>query len=212
MIILLDAAPADTATVAFITKWNDAHATQDTNALLALYAAKVATNGNIVSAGDLVKRKMAGFAANPSWRQSIGDVTTERSADGKDAWAHFTKKITDDKNETKEYPMLVIVREEEIIEENDDLAGWCKNKDTTTNGKTLPGFKLSAATAVAAVRESKHFAESRKRVPYLGTDLFGFGCAKRCLVPKRECGFHFRMKTWSRRRIPSSSNGSTSTR
>jgi hypothetical protein len=80
-----------------------------------------------------------------------------------------------------------------IVEESDDPPDWCINKDKTTNAKMHPGFKLSAVSAVSAVRESKHFGELKTRIPHVGSDLFGFGCAKRCAVPRRECGYHFRL-------------------
>lgn len=195
VIILLDAAPPSSpqaaAAIALVTKWSTAHQQGDAQELQALFAPKVVVNGATVSAADHAKKSIH---QNPDLRLSIGEVRAETTPDGKDTYAHFTKKLTEAKGETTtEYPRLVIVRDGVIVEDSDDPPDWCINKDKTTNAKMHPGFKLSATSAVAAAKESKHFAEIKKRVPRLGSDLFGFGCAKRCAVARRECGYHFRL-------------------
>lgn len=195
VIILLDAAPPSSpqaaAAVALVARWSAAHQKGDAQELQALFAPKVVVNGATVSAADHAKKSIH---QNPDQRFAIGDVRAEATPDGKDTYAHFTKKLTEVKGDTTaEYPKLVIVRDGVIVEESDDQADWCINKDKTTNAKMQPGFKLSATAAVAAAKESKHFAEIKKRVPHLGSDLFGFGCAKRCAVSRRECGYHFRL-------------------
>lgn len=195
VIILLDAAPPgsaqSTGAIALVTKWSDAHQNGDAQALQSLFAPKVVVNGATVSAADHVKKTMH---QDPDHAFSIGEVHAETTPDGKDTYAHFSKKVTEARGEVpKEYPKLVIVRDGVIVEESDDPPDWCINNDKTTNAKMYPGFKLSAASAVAAAKDSKHFAELRKRIPYVGSDLFGFGCAKRCAVARRECGYHFRL-------------------
>lgn len=195
VIILLDAAPPaapeNGAAVALIGKWNAAHQKGDAAELQALFAPKVLVNGTTVTAADHVKKSMNQDA---DVRSSIGGVQAETTPDGKETYAHFVKRLADLKGDTpKEYPKFIIVRDGVIVEESDDPSDWCINKDKTTNTKMYPGFKLSASSAVAAARESKHFGELKKRIPHLGSDLFGFGCAKRCAVPRRECGYHFRL-------------------
>lgn len=195
VIILLDAAPPSSphvaAAVALVTKWSEAHQKGDVQELQALFAPKVVVNGAIASAADHAKKSIH---RDPDQRFAIGEVRAETTPDGKDTYAHFTKRLTEVKGDTtKEYPKLVIVRDGVIAEESDDPSDWCINKDKTTNAKMQPGFKLSAMSAVAAAKESKHYAEIKKGVPRLGSDLFGFGCAKRCAVSRRECGYHFRL-------------------
>jgi hypothetical protein len=195
VIILLDAAPPSSpqtaAAIALVSKWSMAHQKGDAQELQGLFAPKVTVNGATMNAADHAKKTIH---QDPDLRFSIGEVNAETTADGKDTFAHFTKKLAEVKGEkTTEYPKLVIVRDGVIVEESDDPPDWCINKDKTTNAKMQPGFKLSATSAVAAAKESKHFAELRKRVPHLGSDLFGFGCAKRCAVPRRDCGYHFRL-------------------
>lgn len=195
VIILLDAAPPSSpqaaGAIALVGKWSAAHQKGDVQELQALFAPKVVVNGATVSAADHAKKSIH---QNPDQRFTIGEVRAESTPDGKDTYAHFTKKLTEVKGDTTtEYPKLVIVRDGVIAEESDDHADWCINKDKTTNTKMQPGFKLSATSAVAAAKDSKHFAEIKKRVPHLGSDLFGFGCAKRCAVSRRECGYHFRL-------------------
>jgi len=194
VIILLDAAPPSIpqngAAAVVVKKWVAAHQKGDAAELQALFAPKVLVNGATLSAADHVKKSLQHDA---DVRLSIGEVSTETTPDGKESFAHFTKRVADLKGETKEYPTIIIVRDGVIAEESDDPADWCINKDKTTNTKMYPGFKLSAASAVGAAKESKHFAELRKRIPRLGSDLFGFGCAKRCALPRRECGYHFRL-------------------
>jgi hypothetical protein len=195
VIILLDAAPPSSrenaGATALVTKWAAAHQSGDAQALQALFAPKVLVNGATLAASDHAKKSLHQDADQ---RFSIGEIRAETTPDGKDTYAHFSKKLSEARGETtKEYPKLVIVRDGVIVEESDDPPDWCINKDKTTNSKMYPGFKLSAASAVAAAKDSKHFAELKKRIPHLGSDLFGFGCAKRCAVPRRECGYHFRL-------------------
>jgi hypothetical protein len=195
VIILLDAAPSsspqDAAAIALVGQWSAAHRKGEAQELQALFAPKVLVNGATVTAADHAKKSVH---QDPDHRFSIGEVRAETTPDGKDIFAHFNKRLSEARGETtKEYPKVVIVRDGVIVEESDDPPDWCINKDKTTNAKTHPGFKLSATSAVAAVKESKHFAELKKRIPHLGSDLFGFGCAKRCAVPRRECGYHFRL-------------------
>jgi hypothetical protein len=195
VIILLDAAPSsspqDAVTIALVQKWSDAHQKGDATALQALFAPKVLVNGATVSAADHAKKSVH---QDPEMRFSIGEVRAETTPDGKETFAHFSKRLTEVRGDTtKEYPKVVVVRDGVIVEDSDDPADWCINKDKTTNTKMHPGFKLSATSAVGAAKESKHFAELKKRIPHLGSDLFGFGCAKRCAVPRRECGYHFRL-------------------
>jgi hypothetical protein len=196
VIILYDAAPASSpqnaAAVALVTKWAVAHQKGDAQGLQSLFAPRVLVNGATLAVADHVKKSLHHDA---DVRFSIGEVRTETTPDGKETFAHFSKKLTELKGDspTKEYPKVIIVRDGVIIEESDDLADWCINKDKTTNTKMHPGFKLSATSAVGAAKESKHFAELKKRIPRLSSDLFGFGCAKRCAVPRRECGYHFRL-------------------
>jgi hypothetical protein len=194
VIILLDAAPPSSpqnaAAIALVTKWSAAHQKGDAAALQALFAPKVLVNGTTVAAADHAKKSLHQDA---DLRFSISEVRAETTPDGKDTFAHFTKRLTEVKGDTtKEYPKVVVVRDGVIVEESDDPPDWCINKDKTTNTKMHPGFKLSATSAVAAAKDSKHFADLKKRIPRLGSDLFGFGCAKRCAVPRRECGYHFR--------------------
>jgi hypothetical protein len=195
VIILLDAAPSsspqDATAIALVQKWSAAHQKGDAAALQALFAPKVLVNGTTVTAADHVKKSLHQDA---DLRFSVGEVHAETTPDGKETFAHFSKRLTEVKGDTtKEYPKVIIVRDGVIAEDSDDPADWCINKDKTTNTKMHPGFKLSATSAVAAAKDSKHFAELKKRIPHLGSDLFGFGCAKRCAVPRRECGYHFRL-------------------
>jgi hypothetical protein len=196
LIILLDAAPPSSpqnaTAIALVTKWSAAHQKGDAAALQSLFAPKVLVNGTTVTAAEHVKKSLHQDA---DIRFSISEVRAETTPDGKETFAHFDKKLTEVKGDSpaKEYPKVVIVRDGVIVEESDDLPDWCINKDKTTNTKMHPGFKLSATSAVAAAKESKHFGELKKRIPHVGSDLFGFGCAKRCAVPRRECGYHFRL-------------------
>jgi hypothetical protein len=193
VIILLDAAPTNSAqnaaAMTIVARWSAAHQKGDAQELQALFAPKVFVNGTTVNAADHVKKTL--HRVDPDHPFSTSEVQAETTADGKETYARFNTRIAGDP--PKEAPKLIIVRDGSIVEDSDDPPDWCINKDKTTNGKTHPGFKLSASSAVAAVRESKHFAEIRKRIPHLGSDLFGFGCAKRCAVPRRECGYHFRL-------------------
>lgn len=192
VIILLDAAPTNSAqnaaAMTLVARWSAAHQKGDAQELQALFAPKVVVNGTTVNAADHVKKTLY---RDPDHLFSTSEVQAETTADGKETYARFSTQIAGEP--PKEAPKLIIVRDGLIVEDSDDPPGWCINADKTTNGKTQPGFKLSASSAVAAVRESKHFAELRKRIPHLGSDLFGFGCAKRCAVARRECGYHFRL-------------------
>lgn len=199
VIILLDAAPPgmqnasqNAAAVALVGKWNDAHQRVDAAALQSLFAPKVLVNGTTVSAADHVKKSLHQAGDG---HFSMGEVQAETTPDGKDTYAHFVRRVAELKggDTSKEYPKVIVVRDGVIVEESDDPPNWCINNDKTTNTKMHPGFKLSASSAVSAAKESKHFAELKKRIPHLGSDLFGFGCAKRCAVPRRECGYHFRL-------------------
>lgn len=195
VIILLDAAPPNAQTAPAIAIVQRLGRATTADELTPLYAPKVIVNGTTVAAPDHIKKKLAALG---EFKESYGAIDADTTVDGKDVYARFTKKLLDEKGETaKEMPMLVVVRDGVIVEENEEPVDWCKNKDKTVNTKMLPGFKLSAASAVAAVKDSKHFAELKKAVPTIGTDLFGFACAKRCAGPKRECGYHFRVSDMS---------------
>jgi len=185
--------------------WNDAHRRHDTQALAALYGAKVAFYGSTLSGAECVSRKASAFASAPDYSQSLTDVRLVPDGNG-GTYVGFTKTWTS-KGKSAKGEGFVYFDDGHIVAEGDggftptvrwDWCVWMTPLQTTPDILGLPGdqalgdYKVSPLEAVESAARSQHVHDvgarahaSRVRVvvkecPYMCAGRPDAPCGKPC--------------------------------
>ncbi len=205
-------APARPSAHDVVDAWNQAHVKHDATALLGLYAPRVSFYGRTLTNRACANSKKAAFASDPSYTQSVRDVTAltlDAGASGPTVM-RFTKTSTT-KGKSTDYPStlvvdasgLIVTETDAVTQQNlarlaRDESSWCTDNeypalDSTATGKLIPPFKVSSLRARQLGMQSKHFRTLAATEPDHAIVIDIIGCPTACDRAAKECGYLLRV-------------------